>query len=1432
MAIIINSLTPNSPVTVSNNSSVTFSCSMTEDQFGSGFVITAVQWQVSTNGGATWNNAPFTSDNLIDDGLGNYTSSYATGNLNSSNNGDEYRITITSSSGAIVNSNEYLITNGYPTDIGTRVISIVTNPSIIVLDENYNPYYIVPDNGTVTLNASATYANRPIASPSDLVNLTITWQKSYNYDPENPSTATWTNVSAGTVTNEAVYTINVTTFIFDTTTSSYGKNSQLVISSIKFNLNNVYFRPVYTSTNVNNSPLISTNLTYILVSPTIAIITQPGIATNNTKDTMLCYGSGNTSNGIYPSDTGGDFRSSISAITSASSSSTLSYQWQFRAFNDGFAGNLNENITQTNDVNAWLSIENGELLKYFIIQQKDSTLILRRVQYFDRYRFRCVITGTLSEPEVTSDYHEIYVKDNISSLQNISTPIVTLEDYYGDVVDRNLLTDKPTRTVLISSSIDIANYLGQEGNIELQWERRNPGSSTWASIGTADYISYFRSTGNASSPGTVSDNYISSYTTPPLRISLDDDASYRLRAKSSAVYSYNSGNSYPNKKTLSTWYSNIATLDVYKEIFITSQPSSIDAFVTSTVSFSANFTITSGLSTVTYKWQRANSVGGLPDTASIIDVSNGPLFGVTGENVVSGSTGTGVSSATLVITNITDSLKNYFFRVIISDIGALSSITSDFARVRVQQDKFIQISSINDYYVQEFSNVSWTVNASTLSQGAITYQWQKSTNFAQSLAGATWNNLSNVSNIQGVNTNTLSISNVQNPEDNGYYRLRMVSAGGVVAFSNVVGLFISVVEISFTKNFPTSLTFVEGETIVTPFEVIAFASNGDDISYRWEYKKPGETSFSPFGPGVDFQSDTSNPYIPNPFFKQDNWNGAQIRVRLSIPSFASGTYVYSNVATLNVNRRFFYFADSPIKTVSAGTPLSVNLSPSYTGNATPTYAWQYSTNGGTTWASVSNIGGVANSDTLFVPTVLLTYNGYLIRCLVTLSLVDQFVYTRNNTQIVDNFSGFGYTATIQLNVVNAPIFPIYFSQEIGRTGAAVGTVICVPKPSGYVDQNLTATTDDIDQWEVSISGNPLSTGSNSSIVASGSIYDANKTILQKRGYFTQNWVDSNYKSPKWRIDKDRFPGFIELRGQWLLKSEFPLLYEIIGNIYGSTTTSFKLPNPYGKKIMGTGAVNSQTGRTSVIPLYDAAGVSGGDRLAPGTIGGVWNYEKSRQLPPGSPGISGEIDGTAGVTDPSTFTLGNYTTTGWTESTATANTFFSGSFRYTVGPIGEAVLSTPAPHTHSGVSIGVRSRTAAYSCTYAAPINPPFNESSDTGGQILDGPSGIDANSRGRTHTHGISDNFISSGNNANSNHATGKGDTSAGDSWTEIINIDFRRGQESAKSLNTFLDTVDVTLSNASRTKFDSNLSFYLRNSETIPIISNYFRVKWMIKAY
>lgn len=1428
MAIQINSLTPDGTggiIQISNNSSINFLCVFEET---GPFTITSVQWELSING-TSYNNAPFNSNILTNINSTLYESTYDTGNLNASNDGNYYRIKITSSSGEIVYSDTYLIANGNTIDIGPRIIDIVTNPSIFILEENWSPFYITPDNGTVTVNTSATYLNRSTSLATDLNPLSITWEKSTNFNPST-LTGTWTTISNGTVLNEATYSTTSSIFIYNTTNNLYAKNSILTISQIKFGANNIYYRAKYESLNVNNSPEISNTYFYILVNPSISITRQPGLGTTDTKNTAFCFGSGNPSNGVVGGSTGGDFRTSIAASTTASGFSTLNYSWQYRYYDDGYNGNDNLIQNQSGD---WDTITNGSSESRFLISQQDSTLILTRLQYADRYQFRCVITGTVGEPEVTSDIHEIYIRDSVTNLTAPSpSTVITLEDFYGNVFDRNLLTDKPVRVANFSSTLDIANYIGQEGNISLQWQRAEPGSSTYVDIGNIELIPYIKLTaGNAQSPGSSSNFYVFTYQTYPLRIDdgvgnqRDDNSTYRLKATSSSVYTYNSASTYPNKKTLIPWYSNPVTLDVYKEIFIVTQPSSIDSFPTNTISFSAGISVTSGLSTVSYRWQRATSTN---PGATWTDLTNGPLLGVTGQNVVSGSSGTGTNNATLVISNITLDIRNYFFRVIVSDPSALSSVTSDTARVRIIEDKFTEISSINDYFVSEFSNISWSVVASSLSQGSIQYQWQKSTNYNPSSPPlATWTNLANGSNIQGVTTNTLTISSVQNPEDIGYYRLRLISQGNITDYSNVVRLAISIVDINITTNLSPTYTYVENEIVVNPLKVVAFSTNGEDISYQWQYKKPGDLTFQSFGPGQNFQSDTSNPYTPLPFSRSANWDNAEVRVRLSIPSFSSGVFKYSNISTLDIKRRFFYFADTATKSIAVGSPLSIDLNPSYTGSDIPTYSWEYSSNGGTTWLSVSNIGAVNNLSVLFLSSVLSTYNGYKFRCLVTLPLVDQFLYTRNNAQQIDNVNGFGYTAVITLNVVSVAVLPKYWSQEIGKTGCAVGTVICVPKPSGFVDQNSSAVTDDLDSWEVSISGAPFSNGTVSSTLISGNTYNVNKNYID-RGY---NWVSSSYVSPKWRIDKDRFPGFIELRGQWLLKTEFPLLYEILGDTYGSTSTSFKLPNPYGKKMMGTGAVNSQLGRVSVIPLYSPDGTSGGDRLLPGTIGGVWNYETYRQLPPGSPGISGQIDGTAGTLDPSTFQLSSFRTNGWTEAENISDITLVGSFTFRVGPLLEKTTVQAPPHVHNGVSVGTFRSLASTSCTRASTLtNPPFFNNQGDGGEILDGPAGIAGEITGQPHTHGVFSTFISSGDNKNSNQGSGKGDTSAPNEYVDTVLIQFQQGN--TKSLNTFVETSTVTMSNASRSVFDSNLTFYFRNAETIPIVSNYFRVKWLIKAY
>ena len=341
----------------------------------------------------------------------------------------------------------------------------------------------------------------------------------------------------------------------------------------------------------------------------------------------------------------------------------------------------------------------------------------------------------------------------------------------------------------------------------------------------------------------------------------------------------------------------------------------------------------------------------------------------------------------------------------------------------------------------------------------------------------------------------------------------------------------------------------------------------------------------------------------------------------------------------------------------------------------------------------------------------------------------------------------------------------------------------------------------------------------SSVVNSGSIYNRNKP----------SWATTAYISPKWLIENDRFPGFIELRGQWVRKDEFPILYKVIGDTYGFTSTLFRLPNPYAKKLMGTGNVNNNGGNVSIVPVYAANGISGGDKNEPGTIGGVWNYAKSRQLPPST----AVPDGTAGIEDPATISLGSFSTSNFIECEGIANTNFSGSFDFTVGPLASTNLQTPPPHSHSGISVGAVEgfRARGTDCQNRPTLNnQTFFAVRPDGGEIFSGPEGISDSDRGRPHSHSVSSTPQLT-RNGSANHNTGIGDVGGSESVRTVVNLDFRPGS-TRPSANLFLDLAPISLTNASKNIFDSSLIFYLKNAEDLPLISNYFRVKYLIKAY
>jgi hypothetical protein len=1466
MAIVLTTLTPIfNPVVTFTGNTVTFDAFYYEDDITE--TITGVQWQLTSNydplnpAASSWSNifSATNNENLGDvdlDGLDDFQSTYTTGALNPGNSGTTYRIRITSSSGEILVSDIYEV-NEVPNAFGYRTITVTSNPEIQLSGEEFgDPLKVVSVGGTLApVSTTFTYSNRPIDSPDDLDPLTISWQVSYNYNPTDQS-GTWNTITPPNLFNGTtdVGDATVTIQVIDLGSNQYAKSSTLVLSDIRVGANGAYFRALATSSGVSNSPYTTGSVFQVLVNPEITIVGQPGTNAGDTQSPAFCWGIGNTSNGVFSSETGGDIRILINATSSAGFLSTLAYQWQFKGFSDDqlIGGTPRLIVLNTEDLNDFINIEDGNGL-YFNIQTNNNQLRLNRLVYCDRYIFRCIVSGTLEAP-VTSNEYTLYLRDGQTLPSRISGSFSGVEDFYGQVVNRQLLTDKPLRSFTFTSGIDTNDYFGQAGSILATWQRLNSGLTdidvNWTNL--SEFTTYTGHLGGEITPNSTGTSFTETYTasTPYLRINesnnitpLDQGARYRLKIQSSSFYT--NLNTSTGTRTYTPWYATlnssgqIVQLQLSREIFILSQPESAAAFSTGTISFAVSATSTSIPSgqSLTYRWQWAllNS-SGVPGTFS--DLSNGEFFSTTGQtgptggvNVVSGTT-----STTLIISSVTKEIANYAFRVIVDVLGSIGSVTSSIVIPTIRVDRFTQISSINSLFLSEFETASWSVIATSSSLGTITYQWQKSPNGSTS-----WTNLINGSKISGATTNSLTITSVEDPEDVGYYRLRLTSLGGEVAFSNVVRLAISIVDINILQDLPNTRSYVEDQQVTTRFFVDAVSTNGELVEYLWQYSRNGGVSYLDFSFGEDFQVNTSNPYTPLPFFKTNDpatsWDSTLVRARLSIPSFGPGVFKFSNVLQLDIRRQFYYFADTQTKIIQIGAPLSIDLDPTWTGPEEPLYEWQYSTNG-TTWQSISLLSPAPadGSSVLFAPSVPASWQNYRFRCKITMPLLDDLVYVRNNARQVDTASlGVGFTATVTLSLTNEILNPIFYSRENGKTGCAIGTVICIPKPANFVNDNDTATTDDISRWECSLSGSVLSTQNSSSVTPSGSAYTNNLSYLNRN----QNWIETaSFTPPKWNLKKDRFQGFIELRGQWLLKSQFPLLYRIIGDEYGSTTTQFKLPNPYGKRLMGTGAINSRNGRVSVIPSFGSNGDSGGDRNKPGSIGGVYLYERSRQLPPGSPGVSGIVDGTAGISDPQTYTLGSFRTDGWEDSENILLIDFVGNFNFRVGPMTPGIISTPSPHVHSGILVGYFDGfKAAADCSRSDCLNTcsstgNFLETQSASGDLDDGPSNV--NTDGKQHIHALDGEFRTAGNNAGANHGEGVGDVSGG--ATDIFNsntIDINFSASSSRdTMNSLVEPTTATMSIASRNVFDASLKFYLRNNEQIPIVSDYFRLKWMIKAY
>ena len=984
-----------------------------------------------------------------------------------------------------------------------------------------------------------------------------------------------------------------------------------------------------------------------------------------------------------------------------------------------------------------------------------NSIYIYAAEYLPFFELNCVISGTANEIPTTSDTVSL----------DITQSLVTSKD----VVDTTVAEGS---TATFDASILDDDEVGTNGAVFSRWQTSTDSGSTWT-----DLTSY-EETGNPT------------YTTGAL-----------TAAASGTLYRVQFDGPDCTNEPFYSPDANGAELTVFSFVTISASPANSTVYNNQIASFAVVATA-SNSATLTYQWQ--------------VSTNNSTWTNITNTGVYSGAT-----TALLLIDPSTTSLDEYYYRCIVNAPNTIASVTSGIGQLFVVDDVFTSISSLNDQDLLQNQALTYTVTAQSASLSAITYQWEKSTNYdPQNPSAATW------SNISGQTSATFTVASVSS-SDEAHYRCKLTSTGGTVDYTNVAEVTVTTLDITVTNNNGAAVTVLEGVSDSLVLNVTATPSIGSTLTYEWQYNtnSSGNTGWAAFGTGFAGSDPANFQYVPLAFTRSQNG----LRVRCKVNGTDIPGDFYSTETVITVNRKFSFIPiPNPIN-IAGNEYQTLDLGVSTTGGSI-TYQWQYKT--GSSWtnfsdgtnSSVTILGYVASNQ---LPTAgsTIVNNGNQVRCLVTVSDASQYEYftqaagltttgISNGAQVTVNPTG---TATVSLQ--SAVVENTKYSFETSKVGAAIGTIMCIPKPGGYTNPGTTGG-DDCMSWNKPHSS--VATSSN-----------ANKLKYDSRFV---GWIP---------VSADPLASG-DINGASLDASEFPELARIIGNTFGgslNTYTSsvgflppksgtngtsggmggtFALPLIYGKKLFGTGNVNNNGASTSVITRFDPKGASGSLNQV-GYIGGEYNYDQFEQLPPGSNLFSGSTqEGVAGTTTitPATFTIGSFKTEGWENVSADIATTYSESISWSIGPISEKELTTPTQHQHaiSSYAAAPASETQLVGKWHEVSDKCNVKSVTPTVGTMIEGVPFVGATAN---HKHGLS--FIDAS-------ADGKGHSTGGNLGG--VGSQSLSDTYTAADTGSFVSNGQLVMTKQSNTLWNSNLKFKLINAERLGIITPQFRLKYYIKAW
>lgn len=382
---------------------------------------------------------------------------------------------------------------------------------------------------------------------------------------------------------------------------------------------------------------------------------------------------------------------------------------------------------------------------------------------------------------------------------------------------------------------------------------------------------------------------------------------------------------------------NPATLTVNVPPSITGQPSNATICPNTNTSFTCNATG----SGITYQWQVSTNGG-----SNWSNVTNGGVY-------------SNATTSTLNLTSAPGTFNNYKYRCLVSGSCSPQAFTNEV---------ILTIGANPVVTVQPPSRVvcTGTTGSTTLTATGFnnSYQWEVSTN-----GGSSWSTITNGGFYAGVTTNTLQFISPTLGMSGYMYRCVVTNACAIATTSNAMTL--TVANAPVVTQQPANQTIcLDGNTSYT-----VAATSSAPIAYQWQGSENGTTWFNLINAGIYSGVTTTTLNLTSVGIG----GYTMFRCVLNTGCIPATT---SNPATLTIEVQPVISSNPGNKTICAGqnTYFAVTA-----GGSNLAYQWQLSTNGGVSWANVSN-GGVYSGATtaqLTLTNVPSTMNAYRYRCVVS-----------------------------------------------------------------------------------------------------------------------------------------------------------------------------------------------------------------------------------------------------------------------------------------------------------------------------------------------------------------------------------------------------------------------------------------------------------------